>query len=558
MNEPKRAKPQGDPHLGKEDDRLPSKFISNPQPPRPKEVERTVEELLLRQSELEAAKALEHEGAFCNTAVDDITHRSEMEETIRRSGAFLQTVIDAIPDVLLVIGTDYRIVLANRAAREMAGGIDPTIDLTCHRLSHHRDLPCAGKDEPCPLCQVITSKVPVTVMHTHYGADGRECFVEVTAAPVVNKAGEVSYIIEACRDVTDQVRLERTLRLTQFSVDRAGDAVFWLGPDSRFFYANARACRHLGYSREELLSMTVHDVDPNFPAEVWPKHWEELKQRGSLTFESEHRTKDGGLVPVEITVNHLEFEGKEYNCAFVRDITDRKRAEESLQKAHDELEDKVQRRTAELAKANEDLRDKEATAQHLLGKLISAHEEERARIARELHDEAGQSLAALLLRLGSLEATLPAGAKQAKRQVLELQILTSSIVEEVRRLMRNLRPSLLDDLGLIAAVRLVRRDATDAGGREIHHRYPREEKETSFDPGNGALSHFSGGDHQYRQTFGSEERPHRAVVQGFFHRGPDQRRRPRIQSRHLPRHLANLWSAWHRRACDHLGRHATG
>ena len=262
----------------------------------------------------------------------------------------------------------------------------------------------------------------------------------------------MSYIIEACRDVTERVRLERALRLTQFSVDRAGDAVFWLGSDARFFYANARACQHLGYSREELLSMTVHDVDPNFQAEVWPKHWEEIKRRGSFTFESQHRTKDGGLVPVEITVNYLEFEGKEYNCAFVRDITDRKRAEEALQKAHDELEDKVQRRTAELAKANEDLRDKEATAQHLLSKLISAHEEERARIARELHDEAGQSLAALLLRLGSLEATLPAGAKEAKRQVMELQVFTSSIVEEVRRLMRDLRPSLLDDLGLIAAV----------------------------------------------------------------------------------------------------------
>ena len=305
--------------------------------------------------------------------VTDITRRKEMEETIRQSGAFLQTIIDAIPDVLLVIGTDYRIVLANRAAREMAGGIDPTVGLACHQLSHHRDLPCAGKDEPCPLSQVIATKAPVAVTHTHYDAEGKEFFVEVTAAPVLNETGEVSYIIEACRDVTDRMRLERALRLTQFSVDHAGDAVFWLGPDARFFYANARACQHLGYSREELLSMTVHDVDPDFPAEVWPKHWEELKRRGSFTFESQHRTKDGGLVPVEITVNYLEFEGKEYNCAFVRDITDRKRAEEALQQAHDELEDKVQRRTAELAKANEelvvlnkDLWCKEVAGQHLL------------------------------------------------------------------------------------------------------------------------------------------------------------------------------------------------
>ncbi len=452
MNQPKGVKPQDDPHLGKEVDQLLNKYVSNPQSPRPEEVQQMLRELLSRQREWPAVKARECERTFCKTTINDVTRRGEMEETIRQSGAFLQTVIDAIPDVMLVIGTDYRIALANRAAREMAGGIDPTIGLTCHQLSHHRDLPCTGKDEPCPLHQAFATKAPVTVTHTHYDADGKECFVEVSAAPVLNEAGEVNYIIEACRDVTERVRLERELRLTQFSVDRAGDAVFWLGSDARFFYANARACRHLGYSREELLSMTVHDVDPNFQAEVWPKHWEETKRRGSFTFESQHRTRDGGLVPVEITVNYLEFEGKEYNCTFVRDITDRKRAEETLQNAHDELEDKVQRRTAELVKANEDLRDKEATAQHLLSKLISAHEEERARIARELHDEAGQSLAALLLRLGSLEASLPAGAKEAKRQVLELQLSTSSIVEEVRRLMRDLRPSLLDDLGLTAAV----------------------------------------------------------------------------------------------------------
>ena len=282
-------------------------------------------------------KALEREGTFCKTAITDITDRKEMEETIRRSGAFLQTVIDAIPDVLLVIDTDYRIVLANRAAREMAGGIDPTVGLTCHQLSHHRDLPCTGKNEPCPLRQVIATKAPVTVTHTHYDAQGKEFFVEVSAAPVFNATGEVSYIIEACRDITDRMRLERALRLTQFSVDHAGDAVFWLGSDARFFYANARACQHLGYSREELLSMTVHDVDPDFPAEIWPKHWEELKRRGSFTFETQHRTKDGGLVPVEITLNYLEFEGKEYNCAFVRDITARKRAEETLQQTAEEL-----------------------------------------------------------------------------------------------------------------------------------------------------------------------------------------------------------------------------
>ena len=61
--------------------------------------------------------------------------------------------------------------------------------------------------------------------------------------------------------------------------------------------------------------MTVFDVNPNFQAAAWPKHWEEVKRRGSFTFESQHRTKEGGLVPVEITVNYIAFDGKEYNCA---------------------------------------------------------------------------------------------------------------------------------------------------------------------------------------------------------------------------------------------------
>ena len=170
-------------------------------------------------------KGPEEDVTFCKTAITDITQRKEMEETIRRSGAFLQTVIDAIPDVMLVIGNDYRIVLANRAAREMAGGIDPTIGLTCHQLSHHRDLPCTGKDEPCPLRQVIATKAPVTVMHTHYDAEGKEFFVEVSAAPVLDEAGEVSYIIEACRDVSERKRAEELLRQEKAFADTVIDSI---------------------------------------------------------------------------------------------------------------------------------------------------------------------------------------------------------------------------------------------------------------------------------------------------------------------------------------------
>ncbi len=144
---------------------------------------------------------------FCKTAFTDISERKKMEEAVRQSRAFLQMVIDAIPDTLLVIGRDYRISLANRAARKLAGGADPTACLTCYQLSHHRELPCEGQNEPCPLSQVIATKQPLTVLHTHYDADGNEVLVEVSAAPVFDEAGEVSHIIEACRPISDPKRI---------------------------------------------------------------------------------------------------------------------------------------------------------------------------------------------------------------------------------------------------------------------------------------------------------------------------------------------------------------
>ena len=128
-------------------------------------------------------------------------------------------------------------------------------------------------------------------------------------------------------------RAEERLRLAEFSVDRTAMPTVWVGPDARVLRVNDAACRSLGYSRDELASMSVHDFDPDFPPQLWPDHWEELKQRGAMTFESRHRAKDGRVFPVEITVNYLKFGDQEYNFAFVRDITDRKQAEEALRTA---------------------------------------------------------------------------------------------------------------------------------------------------------------------------------------------------------------------------------
>jgi PAS domain S-box-containing protein len=233
--------------------------------------------------------------------------------------------------------------------------------------------------------------------------DGGVVAFEGSSSPRFSEDGK--FVSTRCilHDVTARKKVEEGLRLTQFSVDHAGDAVFWLDSDGRFIYANYTACHRLGYSPEELRSMTVHDVDPNFPPEVWPNHWAEITRRGSFTFESQHRARDGSLLPVEITVNLLESAGRQYNCAFARDITERKRAEAQLRKANEELEARVEERTAELTRSNADLQQFAYSASHDLQeplRMIGAYMQALEQDTRDKLDEHARNF--ILLSLGSV------------------------------------------------------------------------------------------------------------------------------------------------------------
>ena len=123
---------------------------------------------------------------------------------------------------------------------------------------------------------------------------------------------------------------EQALRFTQVAVDHYSNLALWMTPDARFFYVNDAACRILGYSREELTSMKVSDINLDIPEETWPKIWSKIKQSGGFTFEARVRTKGGRIFPAEVKTNYVVFQGKEYNCSLVRDITERKRAEEQI------------------------------------------------------------------------------------------------------------------------------------------------------------------------------------------------------------------------------------
>jgi signal transduction histidine kinase len=171
------------------------------------------------------------------------------------------------------------------------------------------------------------------------------------------------------------------------------------------------------------------------------------------TVECSGRRKDGSEFPVELSVAAWQTKEGVFFGAVCRDITRRKSAEEALRKAHDELEKRVEERTFELLKANAQLEREIRQRRFLASQILTAQETERRRISRELHDELGQSLTVMKLRVSFIEKELQGDQVKAREECKRTMEYLNLIMDNVRRLSRELSPSILEDLGLTAALR---------------------------------------------------------------------------------------------------------
>jgi len=140
------------------------------------------------------------------------------------------------------------------------------------------------------------------------------------------------------REASEERVKERLLR-TQFLVDHAPDLILWLDEQGRITEANDAACGLLGYCKEELLALTVPHLDVALEKDSarWESQWRTLAERGTRIFQTAYRTKSGKTVPVEIKSAYLEYAGNRFCCAFIRDLTERKKAEAALYEAEAQL-----------------------------------------------------------------------------------------------------------------------------------------------------------------------------------------------------------------------------
>ena len=254
-----------------------------------------------------------------------------VEEALRESEALFRNLFEHHAAVQLIIDPDSgNIIDANDAAVEFYGW-------TLEQLQQRRiqDINTLSPEEINQEMKKARTNKRIHFEFRHRRADRSIRDVEVFSSNIEAKGKDRLHSV--IHDITVRKQAEEALRFTQFAIDHMSDAAFWMTSDARLFYVNQAACRALGYSSDELVLMTVADIDPEFPMEIWSDYWNELREKRHFVFQTIHRAKDGRVYPVEIQANFVEFDGREYNCAFARDITERKRVDEEREKLQAQL-----------------------------------------------------------------------------------------------------------------------------------------------------------------------------------------------------------------------------
>lgn len=265
--------------------------------------------------------------ASIDSVLIDSTEEKKIGEKLRQSEEQYRFITENARDLIVLIDADTRFFYVSPSYTDALGyPREQILQMNPIDLIHPEDL--KRMDE-----WIATQRFEIRVRT----ARGEWIWLEGTSREVMWM--EKKYRLSISHDITARKHADRQLRLTQFSIDKAEDGVLWIDKSGNILFANAAASKRLGYEQATLIGRNIKGIDEQYAKVNWEQHWEELKSRSRLRFESQYTTREGEVFPVEVSANYLVFEGVEYNCSFVRDITARKFVEESLRRYNDDLQE---------------------------------------------------------------------------------------------------------------------------------------------------------------------------------------------------------------------------
>ena len=352
-----------------------------------------------------------------------------------------QSFIDSLDDALVIIGTGYRIVLVNAAAVRSTG--HPSSELigqTCYAVLHNRSAPCGALDGGCPVSQVWQTDRPARVIHHHFDATGDLHVTEVTATPLPGPE-HPSRVVELMRDITAQVStVQENVRLLE-ETRRARDeldaifntipeAINIISADYRVVKANLGGAQLHGLKLDQVIGQPCFQVFHHLDAPCQDCLVMQTFSTGKPGLGTHTRLRsDGSKIVTDVfTYPLLDGHGQVFQVLeYARDVTERVRLEEELGREAQQLE-------------------------RLLTATISVQEEERARIARDMHDGVTQLIYGALYETQAARELLRASSHPAQAKLERAQDLLNQVEVETRRVIGDLHPPILDAMGLVAAL----------------------------------------------------------------------------------------------------------
>lgn len=265
--------------------------------------------------------------------------------------------------------------------------------------------------------------------------NGRKAWFEFSNS-FLTLPNEHKITLSIIKDISERKKSEIELRESESKFkmlfNNANDAVFVTQLSNEksygdFIEVNEVACTRLGYTKEEFLQLSPSAIVSQKSINDFNYNMDRLLREGHVIYDLVHRAKDKKLIPVEINSHLFLYNEKPMVLSIARDITERKQAEEKL------------KRTSKLLR-------------ELATHLQSVREEERTMIAQEIHDELGQVLTALKIQISLLANKLNDDQKPLKQKINSLSDMIDASVESVQKISSKLRPGILDELGLIAAI----------------------------------------------------------------------------------------------------------
>jgi PAS domain S-box-containing protein len=268
------------------------------------------------------SSVIEYQGRQVVLSINrDITERKQAEEALRADEAELRSLFAAMQDVVIIFDREGRYLSVAPTNTSLL--YKPSADMLGKTL--HEILPHAQADTLLHGIQHALDTQQTVTLDYNLNIGGQEYWFAGALSPMDNEK-----VILVAHDISDRKQTEQKLKLFRTLIDRSSDAIEVLDPETlRFIDMNEKACQDLGYSREELLSLTVHDIDPDLYGQKQDEISETMQKNGSALFESRHKRKDGSVFPVEVNTKRVQLD-QLYSVNVVRDITERKLAENAL------------------------------------------------------------------------------------------------------------------------------------------------------------------------------------------------------------------------------------